>query len=289
MGATPNYSLPYPELNDPPDGQGAFQSLAEAVDTTLSTLDVDAIPETIVNAKGDIIVGTAADTVTRIAVGSNDQILTADSSQISGVKWAAAPSSGISPNTVDAKGDLLVGTADNTVARLAVGSNGQVLTADSSQTAGVKWAPASSGAVYAVCSSNSSTSSTTPTDITGLSWSLVSSATYILDMTVFYTAGTTGDMGVAFSAPSMTTVLMGKVGEATGTAGDVNTVAQTDLTSFFGLAGQGTSNRKMALYRAYFVTSASGTLQARIRQEASDGSNATTALAGSWGSLYRIS
>lgn len=40
---------------------------------------------------------------------------------------------------VDAKGDLFVGTADNTVARLPVGSNGTVLTADSTQTVGAKW------------------------------------------------------------------------------------------------------------------------------------------------------
>ena len=42
-------------------------------------------------------------------------------------------------STVDAKGDLLVGTADNTVARLAVNTNGRVLTAASSQTAGMEW------------------------------------------------------------------------------------------------------------------------------------------------------
>jgi len=40
---------------------------------------------------------------------------------------------------IDAKGDLIVGTADNTTARVAAGSNGQVLVADSAQTAGVKW------------------------------------------------------------------------------------------------------------------------------------------------------
>ncbi len=40
---------------------------------------------------------------------------------------------------IDAKGDLILGTADNTVSRLAVGSNGQVLVADSSATTGVKW------------------------------------------------------------------------------------------------------------------------------------------------------
>ena len=45
----------------------------------------------------------------------------------------------------DAKGDLLVATAADTVARLAVGTNGQVLTADSSAAGGVKWADAAAG------------------------------------------------------------------------------------------------------------------------------------------------
>ena len=40
---------------------------------------------------------------------------------------------------VDAKGDLILGTADNTVARFAVGANGKVLRADSAQTGGVTW------------------------------------------------------------------------------------------------------------------------------------------------------
>lgn len=47
---------------------------------------------------------------------------------------------------VDAKGDLIVGTADNTVARLAVGATaGHVLTVDSSTSTGLKWAAASAG------------------------------------------------------------------------------------------------------------------------------------------------
>jgi hypothetical protein len=46
----------------------------------------------------------------------------------------------------DAKGDLLVGTADNAISRVAVGTNGHVLTADSAEASGVKWAaPAAVG------------------------------------------------------------------------------------------------------------------------------------------------
>jgi microcystin-dependent protein len=40
---------------------------------------------------------------------------------------------------IDVKGDLIAGTADNTVARLAVGTNGQTLIADSTQTTGLAW------------------------------------------------------------------------------------------------------------------------------------------------------
>jgi hypothetical protein len=41
----------------------------------------------------------------------------------------------------NAKGDLLVATADNTPARLPVGANGEVLRADSTTTEGVDWEP----------------------------------------------------------------------------------------------------------------------------------------------------
>jgi hypothetical protein len=52
----------------------------------------------------------------------------------------------ITAGTVDAKGDLLVGSADDAIARLGIGSNGQVLTANSSATYGVEWsAPAAVG------------------------------------------------------------------------------------------------------------------------------------------------
>lgn len=48
----------------------------------------------------------------------------------------------IQPATLTAKGDTYVATASGVVTRLGVGTNGQVLTADSSVTKGVKWADA---------------------------------------------------------------------------------------------------------------------------------------------------
>jgi hypothetical protein len=56
--------------------------------------------------------------------------------------YSSLPSTAISASTVDAKGDLLVGTADNTVGRLQVGADGTALIADSAAATGVKWAAA---------------------------------------------------------------------------------------------------------------------------------------------------
>jgi hypothetical protein len=46
---------------------------------------------------------------------------------------------GILATTIDAKGDLLVGTANDTVARFAVGTDGQYLKANSGVTGGLQW------------------------------------------------------------------------------------------------------------------------------------------------------
>lgn len=84
--------------------------------------------------KGDLYVATASATVVRRAVGTNGQVLTADSAETDGVKWAT-PSS----NPVTTKGDLAgYGAAAD---RVPVGANNQYLMADSGSTLGLKYQP----------------------------------------------------------------------------------------------------------------------------------------------------
>lgn len=59
--------------------------------------------------------------------------------------WLPVGGAAISPTIFTTKGDVLAASSANTPARLGVGSNGQVLTADSSQTLGVKWATPTGG------------------------------------------------------------------------------------------------------------------------------------------------
>jgi len=62
-----------------------------------------------------------------------------------GAAWVSLDDpNAIQNSIVDAKGDLISATADNTPARLAVGTNGQTLVADSTASTGLKWATPSS-------------------------------------------------------------------------------------------------------------------------------------------------
>lgn len=96
------------------------------------------VSNALVNAKGDLITATADDTPARLAVGTNGQVLKANSATATGLEWAAE--AGIPATLIDAKGDLIAGSAADTAARLAVGTNGYVLQAASGQSTGLQWA-----------------------------------------------------------------------------------------------------------------------------------------------------
>jgi hypothetical protein len=51
----------------------------------------DVLQESTATAKGDIYVASSSGVVTKLAVGTNDHVLTAASGEATGLKWAAAP------------------------------------------------------------------------------------------------------------------------------------------------------------------------------------------------------
>jgi hypothetical protein len=103
------------------DGATAIEALGDGIDTSL------------VDLKG----------------GTTGQVLSKASGTDMDFAWVAQDDSNAIQNAiVDAKGDLIAATAADTPARLAVGTNGQVLTADSTAATGLAWATPSAGAAY---------------------------------------------------------------------------------------------------------------------------------------------
>jgi hypothetical protein len=140
MANTTNYNWETPDDTDlVKDGAAAIRTLGSSVDTTTKALN----PSTTL---GDIEYRSAtANTNTRLPIGTTGQVL----SVVGGVPaWATSDDANAIQNAiVDAKGDLISATAADTPARLAVGANGTVLTADSAEATGLKWAtPAGGGA-----------------------------------------------------------------------------------------------------------------------------------------------
>ena len=135
MATTTNYGWTTPNDTDlVKDGAAAIRTLGSSVDTTTKALN----PETTL---GDIAYRSAtSNTNTRLAIGSAGQVLTV----AAGVPSWASPSD---QTPLTTKGDVF--TFSTVDARLGVGANNTVLTADSAEATGLKWA--APAATFAGC------------------------------------------------------------------------------------------------------------------------------------------
>lgn len=151
---TPNFGWPVPTSTDlVKDGATAIESLGDSIDASLLDL------------KG----------------GTTGQVLAKNSNTDMDFTWTA-----VDPLVIlDAKGDLITATAADTPARLAVGTNNQVLTADSTASTGLKWSTPSSGALTLISA----------TTMSGVATQAVNpfSATYENYLVLIQLSGTTGN------------------------------------------------------------------------------------------------
>jgi hypothetical protein len=120
MATTTNFGWATPDDTDfVKDGAAAIRTLGSSIDTSLvdlkggatgqvlsktsatdmdftwvTTDDADAIQNAIVDAKGDLIAASAADTPARLAVGANGETLVADSSTSTGLRYQGSQAAG---------------------------------------------------------------------------------------------------------------------------------------------------------------------------------------------------
>jgi hypothetical protein len=64
----------------------------------------DILTEALVDAKGDLLVASGADAVTRLAVGTNGHVLTANTSATNGIEWAAPAAVGVFESSISFEG-----------------------------------------------------------------------------------------------------------------------------------------------------------------------------------------
>lgn len=110
--------------------------------TTSGTIALDTacvIAPSALTGKGAILSATAASTPSALPVGTNGQVLTANSACATGLEWIA-PTADIPCSVLTAKGSIVTATAANTPFGLPVGTDGQVLYACSTTGSGLCWA-----------------------------------------------------------------------------------------------------------------------------------------------------
>jgi hypothetical protein len=213
------------------------------VDIFTVALDVDTINEEIV-----YVTGVSGDTLTI----SRGQAGTGTPG-VSGISHNAGASirhvltssdliyfnTAVQPDTLTAKGDIYAASAAGVVGRVAVGTNGQVLTADSTQTRGLAWATVSAtpriGQVVTATTTNvTNTAGAGWIDVSGLSVTITptSATSKILIVSSFGTVASSGSSSLYFTGyvqllRASTSLQNAFVGGYYPSGGGINTAAYT--------------------------------------------------------------
>jgi len=141
----------------------------------------------------------------------------------------------------DAKGDILVASADNTPAKLSVGTNGYILTANTSAATGIEWAAAPVGYSPPTLGSTQIGSGATVTTISGLTLSSpIVSGLAVSDASIVFEGATANDFETTLTVTDPTQDRTITFPNATGTVALAENVAALSGATFTG-AISGTS------------------------------------------------
>ena len=254
---TPNYGWAVPTSTDlVKDGAVAIETLGDSIDASLADL------------KG----------------GTTGQVLSKATNTDMDFTWVAQDDSNAIQNAiVDAKGDLIGATAADTPARLAVGTNGQVLTADSTAGTGLAWTTLTSGATVKSVRKSSDqtvTSSTTLVNDSQLKFAVAASETYIFQAWLYtYAADGTPDIKVTFTGPAGSTVFWSS-SQVIFNAGGSTTLTVVAPGATTADLFVDSNLRAIQLYGTILNSSTAGDLQFQWAQNTSS-ANGTSVKAGS--------
>lgn len=170
------------------------------------------------------------------------------------------------PDTIiDAKGDLISATAADTPARLAVGTNGQYLRANSATSTGLEWATHDLFARTTV-GDQSITNDVILGDITGLGLAVAANSVYKMELFVVYDTGGTPDIQFGLTFPAGATGTWGASPARRAADADADFTAVSIATAI-NAGGVAAGTVLSASYRGLIITSGTaGTLQVQFCQ-----------------------
>jgi trimeric autotransporter adhesin len=120
-------AIPAPSTVDATE-LGYLDGVTSAIQTQVDAKTAKATLTT----KGDVYAATAASTPARLAVGANDTVLTADSAEATGLKWAAPVASGTSWTLENSGGTNLTGATTITVSGISAKNKLMIIIASAS-------------------------------------------------------------------------------------------------------------------------------------------------------------